>query len=140
MVHGICISSEPLHNSWAMEQIYCCTMHESWGKHPIVQPMRHGVGVPLHHCTIHDAWGRYTIVQSMMHGECVPQVWLCNPWCMGKGLPIHIVQPITHGKLIPHPPWVVQHIVQHCMAHDPWGRHTVVQPMVHGVDMPLYNP
>ena len=27
-----------------------------------------------------------------------------------------------------------------CTTHGPWGRHTIVQPMGHGVFAPLYNP
>jgi hypothetical protein len=93
-------------------------------------------------------------VRSMTHGE---SAWRTphDPWRMNildtivhsmtheEGPPRPIVRPMTHGKLIPHAPWVVRHphphgswVVRHGvrwrMAHDPWSFVTIVYSMTHG--------
>ena len=128
MVHG---ESILLCNPWLMGNYtvvqpmtdgnpYHCTTHDPWGIHIIVQPMPHGVAIPLHnprpmgkpYCyAIHDPWDPHTVAQPMTHGGSIP---FCNPWPMGQQY--------------------------HCTTHDPWESHTIAQPMPHGAAILLHNP
>ena len=116
-----------LYNPWTMGWKCHCTTHGPWSGHSVVQPMNHGVDVPLYNpwtmgykyypgcCIIHGLWGRYIIVEPMGHGVCI---LLYNPWSMVRGYPhthcttlhapctmrnCHIVSPMYHGKKVAEP-------------------------------------
>jgi hypothetical protein len=86
MGHGL---YNTFHIVWPMQYGYKKT-------EMLYSPSVMGIGS---HCTIHDAWG---------------DISLYNPLCMGKVSSINVVQPITLGQLISHPPWVVQ------WPYPPW--------------------
>src|SRR6266478_9028571 len=73
----------------------------------------------------------------MGHGVVI---LLYNPWVMGRAFSIPIVQPMAHGKLILHDPWVVQ------QDHSPWAMGCTTRctalygPMGHGGFVMLYGP
>ena len=82
----------------------------------------------IYYCTTHGPWEIYTlyfVVQPMIHGQ--------RPT-------MYIVQSITHGQLILHPPWAVQ------WPYSPWDMHCTVRctanvwPMSHGQNVTLHGP
>ena len=122
-----------LYNPWTMGWKCHCTTHGPRSGHSVVQPMNHGVDVPLYNpwtmgykyypgcCIIHGLWGRYIIVQPMGHGVCI---LLYNPWSMVRGYP--------HTHCTTHYPWTI---------NFPWvmGCTMFSSPMVHGLYNALYN-
>ena len=126
------------HGAWG--GTCCTTLYDSWGMgfYHIVWPMGHGIGILLYnpwgmgrvyYCTTHGAWGgTYCTTHGAWGGTYCTMLY--DPWVMGSG---HIVWLMGHGKII---------ITKRCTIHNTWAKTSplhVVQPMPHGVFIPLYN-